>query len=320
MSNDDASSNELASNTATTVMQFLNMAAFLASPRVVEGVRELPSREHLLVHADRFIAELPSLDGAGIRSHSDVLRHARALRDLIAEWTPDSMSSRVPAAVQERARALLQAFGVPEPPGGWDDWEASANDEKPAVQAVEGPEQSVLPGKNQSVYFSALRVNVSGAFLGSLAEGEAWRAPAEEVEDENRATLASLKEGAERFFSYALKGARCLDLLSPFLSPHTASRAHRIPARDELLDHLAAYIDFSTRLKHNRGCKRSERIIASAVHAERLDALFRQWTPGADVPADVVRAVRDLFEALDIREPPQGWERFEGFAPMPGGP
>ncbi|MGK3969521.1 hypothetical protein WMF38_33950 [Sorangium sp. So ce118] len=254
----------------------------------------------------------------GDRSRSDVLLLARALRDLVREWVPDSVSSCVPPLVLDSARALLRAQGISEPSGGWDHFEAPKDDEEPVDHGDDGPTSALFPGEDRAAYLRALRVSITGEFLSSLADGGTRSGPAGAPEARGEPTLDRLVQGAEQLLLHSLRAARCLELLSPFLSRYAASRARRFPARDELLDHLAAYIEFSTNLQRNPGCEASLRIVASAAHAERLGALLRAWAPGADVPAEIMAAVRDLFGALGIEEPADGWERFEGFAPRPG--
>lgn len=318
MSEDGASTADIAAHMAMVTMQFINMVAFLASPRVVAASGGVPPREHLLSHIDEFVAALPSLGAPGDQARSDVLLLACALRDLVREWMPDSVSPCVPPLVQEGARALLRAQGIPEPPGGWDHFEAPKDDEEPVDHGDDGPTSALFPGEDRAVYLRALRVSITGDFLSSLADGGTRTGPGVAPGARGEPTLDCLKQGADRLLLHSLRSARCLELLSPFLSRHAASRARRLPARDALLDHLAAYIEFSTSLLQNPGCEASLRIVASAAHAARLGALFRAWTPGADVPAEIIGAVRDLFGALGLGESAEGWERFEGFAPRPG--
>ncbi|WP_437657044.1 hypothetical protein [Sorangium sp. So ce1182] len=182
----------------------------------------------------------------------------------------------------------------------------------------DGPTPALFPGEDRAVYLRALRVSITGDFLSSLADGGTRSGPERGPEARGEPTLDRLKQGADRLLLHSSRSARCLELLSSFLSRHAASRARRLPARDELLDHLAAYMEFSTSLQQNPGCEASLRIVASAAQAARLGALLRAWTPSADVSAEIMAAVRDLFGALGIEEPAEGWDRFEGFVPRPG--
>ncbi|WP_437831326.1 hypothetical protein [Sorangium sp. So ce1153] len=177
---------------------------------------------------------------------------------------------------------------------------------------------ALFPCEDRSVYLRALRVSITGDFLSSLADGGTRSGPGAALEARGEPTLDRLVQGADRLLLLSLRAARCLELLSPFLSRHAASTARRIPTCDELFGHLAAYMEFSTSLQRNPGCGASLRIVTSAAHAARLGPLFRAWIPGADVPTEIIAAVRDLFGALGIEEPAEGWDRFEGFVPRPG--
>ncbi|WP_437591251.1 hypothetical protein [Sorangium sp. So ce1000] len=102
----------------------VNYAGVLAAPRAAHGLGAAPSREELLGLLDRFIAlngeESRVTIGDGRPIH-EITAHARMLHALCDTWTP---SPDVPTAIQQAARSLLAAFGIPEPPGGWDELEA----------------------------------------------------------------------------------------------------------------------------------------------------------------------------------------------------
>ncbi len=103
----------------------MNLAALLASPRVLRKAPGAPSRDDLLEHIDALIgvfsSEALSSPAANLASGLDA---ARRLREACAEWTP---SFDAPPEVQQAARALLASFGVPEPPEGWDAFEGGEN-------------------------------------------------------------------------------------------------------------------------------------------------------------------------------------------------
>jgi hypothetical protein len=105
-----------ATKLAQAMCQALNLAGVFASPRVLSKATELPSREHVLEHLDAFSEAFP-----GSSIDNDTMRGAVArLRAGCATWTPGPEAA---PEVQEAARALLAAFGLPEPPGGWDAFE-----------------------------------------------------------------------------------------------------------------------------------------------------------------------------------------------------
>ena len=110
-----------AARAAQTVMYAMNLAALLASPRVLRKATEVPSREHLLEHLDGLLELLstgslssPLVDNAATREAATRLRAACAKWPLGPEASTD---------MQRAARALLAAFGVPEPLNGWDNFE-----------------------------------------------------------------------------------------------------------------------------------------------------------------------------------------------------
>jgi len=114
---------EQAAHLAQTVMQTINLAALLASPRLLRNATEMPSREHLLEHFDALARVFST--GRVSSSPADVGATPEAalrLRGACAQWTP---GPEAPAEVQQAARALLAAFGVNEPPGGWDAFEGA---------------------------------------------------------------------------------------------------------------------------------------------------------------------------------------------------
>jgi hypothetical protein len=117
---------------AMTTASFLNMVAVLASPRVFAKVEALPSRESLLQQIDAYIEVVAALQSdprsEGETSLVATLPHARELRAQCVAWLP---SSDVPALVMQTARAVLAAFGAPEPLEGWDQFEGYPDEGRP---------------------------------------------------------------------------------------------------------------------------------------------------------------------------------------------
>jgi hypothetical protein len=107
-----------AAQAAQTTMHAMNLAALLASPRVLRKAPSLPSQPHLLECLDALI-RLFSSDALSNASTGAEAVHdaARRLRQVCAEWTP---SPEAPPEVRQAARALLTSFAVSEPPEGWD--------------------------------------------------------------------------------------------------------------------------------------------------------------------------------------------------------
>ncbi len=119
------------SRLAAAIAYFMNLMGLLASPRIVAKTEQWPSREHLLEHADMFLSFASGADEATVSSAGrpidleGILPHASKLRASLETWTP---GPAVPPELQASARALLQAFGVPEPPEGWDQFEGGPED------------------------------------------------------------------------------------------------------------------------------------------------------------------------------------------------
>jgi len=112
---------EQAEHSAQTVMLTINLAALLASPRLLQKATEMPSREHLLEHFDALVRVFSTGRASSPPAGVEATREAALrLRGVCARWTP---GPEAPAEVQKAALALLRAFGVDEPPGGWDAFE-----------------------------------------------------------------------------------------------------------------------------------------------------------------------------------------------------
>jgi len=112
----------VAADLAGTMAAGLNLAGVLASPRVLARASTMPARDEVLDLLDAFIR---TASGPGQWRSSEPLDLGAAkqagerLRAACAEWTPCAVA---PVAVQQAARALLSAFGIPEPPEGWNAW------------------------------------------------------------------------------------------------------------------------------------------------------------------------------------------------------
>jgi Uma2 family endonuclease len=136
----DEDPTKLLAKYAATLMHFTNLMAFIASPRLVAKAQQMPSREHLLEHADAYLALLEdtkkSPNNPGNQAMMATEPHARKLRELVHRWEP---STDVPLEIAQTARAFLEAQGIPKPPGGWEQFEGWPDE--PAAKAE--PEPSV---------------------------------------------------------------------------------------------------------------------------------------------------------------------------------
>jgi len=125
-----------ASKAAQAAWHMLNLAGALASPRVLERIGQPPSRDELLERLDDFsevMAGASGDDNEGARAA--VMR----LRTACADWIP---GSEAPPNVRQGARSLLAAFGIPEPPEGWDAFEGPSPE---PARKPEDPDPRPLP-------------------------------------------------------------------------------------------------------------------------------------------------------------------------------
>jgi hypothetical protein len=117
---------------ATVTAGFANTMAAFAAPRVIARAKSLPSREEVRRCIDSYlevIAETKQSPRAeGNQATINAEPYAIKLRDLVAAWTP---ATTVPAAIQQNARDVLGALGIPEPPEGWDLFEGDAASSSP---------------------------------------------------------------------------------------------------------------------------------------------------------------------------------------------
>jgi len=112
------------------VMGGVNLAALLASPRAWAKVSPVrPSREHILGYLDGYLTTLERetrTEATKPSSFQSTGAPAQQLRTLCETWDP---GSELPPEISEAARAVLTAFGLPEPPdGGWDTFEGLPDD------------------------------------------------------------------------------------------------------------------------------------------------------------------------------------------------
>jgi len=111
------------------ITRLFALAGLLAAPKAMQRMREIPSREHVLEHLDglRTIIDEGATATFGDGSPlSAITPHVARLRALCEAWTP---SAGVPSEMQQAARDLLAAFGIPEPPEGWDRFDGDPGDE-----------------------------------------------------------------------------------------------------------------------------------------------------------------------------------------------
>jgi hypothetical protein len=120
-------------------------------------------------------------------------------------------------------------------------------------------------------------------------------------------------EPLRQFVERAGDALCCVELVAVFVSPRVLARAHRIPGRDEMLEHLDAYLDLVEDLRREQDHEGNRRLVRSAPYARTLREQFSVWMPGPEIPMEIMTASRGFIEAMAGQAPPGGWDEFEGF-------
>jgi hypothetical protein len=155
-------------------MHFMNLMAYIASPRLIATGQRMPSREHLLDHTDHYLALIEhakqSQDNPGNQSVMAAEPDARKLRELFRTWEP---STDVPPEITQAARAFLAAYGIPDPPGGWDLFEGWP-DEPVVNTGAEPPSPKPQPSLRQVYAASLLGGMLVGPFQLGIGGPGGW--------------------------------------------------------------------------------------------------------------------------------------------------
>lgn len=138
----DDSPQARAARLAMTFVGFLDMITALASPRIMATIAALPPEEQpkFLTSVDAFLVMVPDFQHEKTRAAEAPIHELRAL---LATWTPGSV---VPIEIQSKARIVLTAFRVPEPPEGWDRFEGA-----PDAPPAERPAPRVLRSEPMTI-------------------------------------------------------------------------------------------------------------------------------------------------------------------------
>jgi hypothetical protein len=170
----DEDSSKFAAKYAVALASFINLIGWLASPRLVAKAQQRPPREHLLEHTDQYLALLEhakqSPENPGNQSMIAAEPDARKLRDLVQSWEP---STDVPPEITQTARAFLAAYGIPDPPGGWDAFEGWP-DEPAANTEAETPSPKPQPSLRQLYAASLLGGMLVGPFQLGIGGPGGW--------------------------------------------------------------------------------------------------------------------------------------------------
>jgi hypothetical protein len=143
---------DLARALAESTSECMNVLALLASPKVYQRFRRTSGAESVpdLVRecTGSFLRSLARLGPAGMRASGSAARLAaaaepvRALQRSLERW---ETGAPPPGSATTLARAALRAFGVPDPPGGWEAFEGADQTpeaERPAAR-TNGPAPTV---------------------------------------------------------------------------------------------------------------------------------------------------------------------------------
>jgi len=115
-----------AARAASAISVFMNLVGLLAAPRAWAKAPAWSSRKHLLEHIDDYLAAVEQsgwTDTSGKPAFENTKAPAQLLRALCARWDP---GPDVPPEIAQAARAVLAAFGLPEPSEGWDRYDPTA--------------------------------------------------------------------------------------------------------------------------------------------------------------------------------------------------
>jgi hypothetical protein len=115
---------EFCSRIGGTVSRFLDIMAYLASPRLIAKYPGL-SPGHLLEHIDGFLAIVDETRGNPDDGFTKMEPHALKLREMCRQWQDPS---QVPMEMTLEARELIRAIAFGEPPGGWDAYEGDPDE------------------------------------------------------------------------------------------------------------------------------------------------------------------------------------------------
>lgn len=127
------------------IFHFQHWLHVLASPRILQAMRRMPTQEHLLIMLDAYLpyarSERRLRDGEKIWYPDPQKREAcaLALRAAMERWSSSAISSEITQA----ARALLREDGICEPEEGWDAYVVES--EPPVENYLVWPESPQYP-------------------------------------------------------------------------------------------------------------------------------------------------------------------------------
>lgn len=271
----------------------------LASPHILQAMRRMPPRDHLLRMLDAY---LPYAKGTDRLVHHQLeFRHdpeergaaALALRAAIERWEGPEISREITLA----ARELLHADG--EGPHSDEDWDAHTSQTPPDDHLL-WPEQLPLEG--------------SGHSQQAESPGFGWIFPPilRCHDDDTSAETPSEGSGPslwrDNMFADVFNFRSWICVLA---SPRAFLTLQRTPPREHLLAMIDAYLPYARtpRLwiwspRPHGFCRNAPKREAVAL---ALRAAVERWTPPTLSP-EIIAAARALARAEDLPEPEEGWD------------
>jgi len=272
----------------------------LASPRMLEAMRRVPPRDHLLRMLDAYLPYAKGTATLGGRDYGFRLNPeergaaALALRWAIERWEAPEISREVTQA----ARKLLRADG--EGPYSDEDWDAHLCN--PSVDDhLLWPEHVPPEGSGHSQQHESPGV---GYIVPPVVR--------QEDSDTSRTETTSDESGPslwrDNLFANVFNFRSWICVLA---SPRAFQRLQRVPPREHVLAMIDAYLPYA----------KTPRlwIWSSSPHGLRHDAPQREaaalalradverWTPPTLSP-EIIAAARVLAWADAILEPEEGWD------------
>jgi hypothetical protein len=112
----------------------------------------------------------------------------------------------------------------------------------------------------------------------------------------------------------AMTVASALNWMGLLACPRAAARYPEDgwPRREALAGELEKYLAC---MVHVRAAQSGWdlKMLASEPHALRLHGFLMGWDPSPAIPMGIMQAARDCLKALDVPEPTEGWDAFDGF-------
>lgn len=105
-------------------MRFLELAALIATPKVIGRATTRPTNARMLAVIDDFAATLPFYKAAPMAPGNQAMiateAHIASFRAMVDAW---NVAEPPTDELTQKARTILAAAGIDGPPCGWDEYE-----------------------------------------------------------------------------------------------------------------------------------------------------------------------------------------------------